>query len=372
MGGMTRAVFVTHPQTIGPAPGGAQVCTDEFLRAFRAGGFEVTLAPVEHDRRILTRLRRRLAPVPYPVQCEPRAVVQIAETVRQSGARLVLLNLANLAPVAPVLAPLLPSDCRIVLLSHGLESVDYLHIVPFDVASARHERELGRRLLLERDQRRSIDYVLCLTEYEAEIERWLGARAVTPVPRTVPPIAPLDWRPDPQRLGFVGTLDHPPTQDGLHRFLAARPSGFAPSFEIRVAGGPDAAGRALAARFPRVRYLGPLPDDELAREAATWSAFLHPLFCWAKGCSTKMAVALAWQLPIVTTPAGARGYPCGVDLQMADHPARFAELACAMTDRRAAERQRRAVIQTARAMPTIHQVGALLARTLDAVIEACA
>jgi hypothetical protein len=69
-----------------------------------------------------------------------------------------------------------------------------------------------------------------------------------------------------------------------------------------------------------------LSDTELRAEAATWSAFLNPIFCQARGCSTKLATALGWEIPIVTTPVGARGY-VQVDgaLTSADGPMEFAE-----------------------------------------------
>jgi hypothetical protein len=64
----------------------------------------------------------------------------------------------------------------------------------------------------------------------------------------------------------------------------------------------------MAARHRFVEYLGRLDDAQLRAEAATWCCFVHPLFVQAKGCSTKLGVALGWGLPIATTRLGARGY----------------------------------------------------------------
>lgn len=353
-------VFVSHPQAVASTPGGLQLCTDEFIRAFRAGGFDVRLSLIEHDRRTTSRLRNRVLKRPYPPQWRPEAVADVARLASESHAAFVCLNLVNLAPLAPAIKPMVSDRCRIVLLSHGLESVDYLHTVPREW-TADHARALGRRLLDERAHRASIDHVLCLTPFEAEIERWLGAPRVTAVPRTLPPIAPLDWRPDGGRLGFVGTLDHPPTRDGLSAFLTAL-APIAPSgLEVRIVGGPEAEGRALASTHSTVRYLGPLDDDALRNEAATWSAFAHPLFCWARGCSTKLAVALAWQIPIATTDAGARGYRWRRgELSVANDPAAYAALAVRLTSRAEADQARRGVVEVAQSSPTIEEVGALL------------
>jgi hypothetical protein len=176
---------------------------------------------------------------------------------------------------------------------------------------------------------------------------------------------PLEWRPDADRLGFVGTLDHPPTRDGLEQFLAALERFAAPSLHVRVVGGPDASGRSLAGRFRSVCYLGPLDDGALESEASTWSAFVHPLFCFARGCSTKLAIALAWRIPVVTTPAGARGYAWreGV-LPTADSPETLARLACDMTDRHAAIRAREEIAAIARSCPTTDEVGQIIERAL--------
>ena len=64
----------------------------------------------------------------------------------------------------------------------------------------------------------------------------------------------------------------------------------------------------LASRYPFVQYLGPLSDAELRTEASTWCCFVHPMFVYAKGCSTKIGVALGWGLPVATTHLGVRGY----------------------------------------------------------------
>lgn len=359
-------VFASPAGTIDSGPrGGVQICTDEFLRTFRAAGYDVHPHLVSPDRRLMVRLRQRLRADAYPRRWSPRAAEEIGRLVESTAAGLVCLNLVNLAPLALELRAVLPRRCRIILLSHGLESVDYLHTAPLTGWSASRARALGRRLLEERRQRTAIDHVFCLTAFEAEIERWLGASRVTPVPRTRLTIAPLDWRPDAGRLGFVGTLDHPPTRDGLVALLEAMTRIAAAGVEVRMVGGPDAIGRSLASRFPLVRYLGALDDERLREEASTWSAFLHPMFCWARGCSTKLAVALAWELPVVTTPAGARGYAWGRGtLCMVETPDAMADAACALTDPAAARRARQEVQDVAGTMPKVTEVAALLREAL--------
>jgi hypothetical protein len=134
---------------------------------------------------------------------------------------------------------------------------------------------------------------------------------------------------------------------------------------VRIVGGPESAGRELAGRFRTAEYLGPLPDPDLEREAATWSAFVHPLFCWARGCSTKLASALAWRVPIATTPAGARGYSWrDGQLPMAETPEAFARLAVDLAQPAAAQRAREQVAAVAASSPTIADVGRMIADAL--------
>ncbi len=359
------ALVVTHAGAVSARPGGLQICTREYLATLRAAGLDVELEIIEHDSRLATRARQRLVPSPYPDQWRLSAIDRIAGAVSRTGARFVCLNLVNLAPLAAPLRSKLTRGTQIVLLSHGLESVDFLHTIPPASRSRILEQKLGRRLLEERAQRAAIDHVFCLAPFEAEIERWLGARGVTALPRTIPDREPLRWTPEPSRLGFVGTLDHPPTGDGLEQFLTAFEAIAPADLRVRIVGGPAAAGRALAARFPSAEYLGPLADADLEREAASWSVFVHPLFCMARGCSTKLAIALAWQVPIVTTPAGARGYAWrdGV-LPMAHTPETFARLAAETASPAAARRVRGQVAAIVRSSPTIAEVGRMIGGAL--------
>jgi len=364
MSDLETAVFVAHDVALSGAPGGVQLCTDEYIRSISEAGVSLTVVPIHSDRRLWSRLSRRLLPDPYSsLQWRPDSVHEIVAGIDRAGARLVFINLVNLAPLAVALRARLGTACRIVLLSHGLESVDMLHTIPIN--GSRAQRRLGRRLVQERQHRAAVNHVFCLSPFEAELERWLGAPCVTALPRTIPRLPPLDWAPAGDRLGFVGTLDHPPTRDGLTKFLQAFARIAPPRLRVRVVGRPERAGRKLAAMFPHTEYLGPLDDQELEREAATWSAFLHPLFCYARGCSTKLAVAISWGLPIVTTAAGARGYTWrSGTLPMAASPEAFARLAMQMTDPGIAQAARRGVAAVARSSPTVADVAALIRAAL--------
>jgi hypothetical protein len=194
---------------------------------------------------------------------------------------------------------------------------------------------LGEELLEETEQRRWIDAVLTLSPFEVEMEKWLGGKAVRWLPRTI--MEPrLDFRSVDGRVGCVSTLDHPPNHDGLTRLFEELARIGDRNLRFRLIGRPSETGRRLAQIFPFVEYVGALDDDALRLEAATWCCFVHPLFVYAKGCSTKLAVGLGWGLPIATTEFGARGYQWDTSvLPLTRTPA---ELALSVIERSRVER----------------------------------
>jgi len=162
----------------------------------------------------------------------------------------------------------------------------------------------------------------------------------------------------------VGTLDHAPNLEGLVDALDA----FAQvnqHAQIRIAGGPARIGAWLSGRYSFVDYLGPISNAALEEEAATWNAFLHPIFCNPRGSSTKLATAIGWKIPIVTTAAGRRGYKWREgNLVEAETPAQFALEATRLLDPSAAKIARDAVAQVADTSPKLCEVASELRRHL--------
>ena len=360
------AIFVTSRNALASARGGVQIFTREQMAVLRASRFALTVIPYDVDRRLTTRLRRRLRPRPYANLLPPGLADEVAAARLETGSRFVFLNSTDLTPLAvPLRDRMGKNEAPIVLLSVGLDSVDYLHAVRArgNVSTA-DALTLGRQLFAEVGQRRAIDHVICLAPFEVEIERWLGARRVDWLQRTVPDQT-LDWRPDPSRLGCVSTVNHPPNVEGLTLFLQEFERLAPADVRFRLVGGPAPEGRALAARFRHLDYLGPLDETTLAAEAATWSCFVHPLFCYARGCSTKLAMALGWRLPIVTTPAGMRGYTWREgDVPCAEEPRDLAALALRTLDPTVSRAVREQVCLAARSAPTLPEVAARLREIL--------
>jgi glycosyltransferase involved in cell wall biosynthesis len=347
------AIFVCTTNARAAASGGVQVYTREMIATLERALFDLSIVEYQPDQRPVTKLKRKLRPKPYANLLPPDLPDRVAAAQRENEALFVFLNGVDLAPLAAALRTRLPEITRIVLLSYGLESVDFLHTARArgGMTSAAAER-LGAQQFAECHQREAIDHVFCLAPFEAEIERWLGAKKVDWLPRTLPPGNALAWQPDPNRIGCVGTLDHPPNWEGLVLFLRELESIAPPNLRFRLVGGPENRGRELAHIFLRVDYLGSLDDAAVAAEAKTWSCFVHPLFCYARGCSTKLAVALGWRIPVVTTQAGARGYVWREGrIPLAETPAGLAALAVRLLQPTAAADEREQVELVANSMP---------------------
>lgn len=361
-------IFVSASDFLSNRPGGAQQCTNEYIATLREAGLQLHFCLHELDKRWSTRAMRRLWPSSYFRLIEPGLVEQIQEMVQKTNSRFVFLNQVQLASIGAQLRGSLQADCKIIMLSHGLESTDLLHALrvgrDFPLAFPRivGEQLLGDTLLREASYRSSLDLVLCLSPFDVELEHWLGARRVEWLPRTIE-CDPLMWNPSGNRIGFLGTLDHTPNIEGL-LLLLRNLSGQA--IRMRVVGAPDRVGRQLKERFPFVDYLGALANDELRQEAATWNCFVNPIFfCYPRGCSTKLATAIGWQIPVVTTTPGRRGYEWSRgSLAIADSPNEFSNLCLKMMDRQIAHEARAKVVEVAQSSPTVAGVGRKLAFSL--------
>ncbi|MCW5553483.1 MAG: glycosyltransferase [Verrucomicrobiae bacterium] len=308
------AVLVATENSLQSVGGGVQVCTADYVWLLRQAGFDLHTVSFAPDHRVSARVLRRLEGRPYLRMIPPSLADEIAAATEKTGARFVFFNLIDFPGVVSSLRRQWNDGIKLVHLSHGLDSTD----ICIDEQVRRHAagrhgydgqaaRKLGGKLHCEADYRRYLDAALCLSPLDAELERWLGVRQTAWFSR---PIREARLAPQPveHRVGCVSTLDHPPNYHGLvelfNELHRLQPSKLA----FRLVGGPEHVGRKLAERFSFVEYQGRLSDADLRREAESWACFVHPIFHYARGCSTKVAVALGWGLPIATTIAGARGY----------------------------------------------------------------
>ncbi len=302
------------------------------MTSLEAAGFQLQVISYEFKRSMKHRLATRLLPKLLPDR-EPSELTEKIECgLADGGVKFVFHAMNSFPGVLRRVNQRFP-EVRQVMLSHGTESIDFCieqgirretgNENRFRVTA---ERMLGQALLEQMEQRRHVDAVLTLSPLDAEVEKWLGARKVLWVPRTIPGDS-LKIRPMDGRVGCVATLDHPPNFSGLHDLLRELEGKRPPNFRLRLVGGPVACGAALAERYGFVEYLGPLTDGELRAEAASWCCFVNPIFVYSKGCSTKLAVGLGWGLPVATSRFGARGYTWDERaVPLAENPSGLAEL----------------------------------------------
>jgi len=305
---MTESVFVTPKGYLESHGGGVQWCTNEYLCLIKAAGWMPEIVATVPPRDILSRITRRFFPQPYKgLHCRD-VLSEILQKVDRRTNGWIFLNNTESAALAPQLRLYRP-DVRLCFLSHGVEVTDVvnnLRLAPHATPSAhRKSRWLGDLLKKEIYMRNALDAVVCISEQDVAFEHWLGSQSVLFLPRQIT-FAPLELSPIKMRVGTVGTLNHGPNLHGLRLFAEALQD--LDGIELRVVGGPESIGMALQSEFKSIRYLGGLSDEKLRVEAATWCAFINPIFCYARGASTKVATALGWGLPVITTPHGARGY----------------------------------------------------------------
>ncbi len=362
---MTRAtgLFVSQSNFLKPGGGGVQMCTREFIDVVKAADVDLTVLPFEPDRRFSTSLLRLVDSSPFVRPFPPDLMARIEAAARQTPFDFVFLNQEVLSALGPLLRSTLGERCKIVVLSHGLEHTDLLHFIRLRGRLPISGRTrptasvlLGRIFLAEQHFRQFVDGACAISPFDADVERWLGTRHVAWLPRVVTS-RPLPWQPAPGRLGFVGTLDHAPNLEGLVAILEVLARKQTRGLTVRVVGSAEIA-EWLRSRFAHVEALGPLDDAALAVEAATWTAFLHPIFCLPRGASTKLALGLSWEIPVVTTALGRRGYVWGEGGPVeVDTPEAFVA-ACQALDPAAAQRSRRDVQRAVATSPTVESVAA--------------
>lgn len=309
---LKKAVFVSHRNSVHGGAGGQQACTREYRETLRMAGFDLVDVLWEHERTLVRRVSNRLKPSPYNRPWSLDLAGRVVDIARQHDTKLVFLNVIDLLPLAQDIKKLAGNELKVVMLSHGLASVDEVHTqrilkayphLPMNSSPLRP----GDLLRQEAEYLPSCDHVVSLAPFEVEICRWLGAQSNSWVPRAIP-TDPLERRPVSGRVGAVGTLDHPPTMEAMWLVLEAMRKSGPGDVKVRIVSGSRRQAEFFAGRFSFVEDAGRLDDAGLRVEASTWNAFLHPLFCFARGASTKLATGLSWGLPCITTVSGIRGY----------------------------------------------------------------
>ena len=311
----TKAIFLTHKGSLhSEITGGVQLCSREFHSIIETAD-DISLEDyyIPYTRNLTQRAIIKGGQENYSVFNIRKEAPALLEYVDQHQIGIVFINMATAVRFAKPLREKFGSKLKIILLSHGNHSCDFLHLITKPVGNYSFLKKsldkirLGRLIATEAEYRvKWLDGVVTLSETEKQIENWLGAKRASFLPRKLYKDF-LPGKPVSGRIGFVGRLDHPPNFQGVIIFLEEF-SKQNHGLQFRLVGAPPEYGNKIKQQFPQVEYLGELTDKELEEEVASWAFFLNPVWWYSTGASTKLARAISWGLPIITTTAGMRGY----------------------------------------------------------------
>lgn len=323
---MKKAIFLSHKNALrSDITGGVQLCSQEFYEVIKnISELNLEEYHVPYTKNILQRVRMKIGMENYSMYNVKKDKTSLIKYISENAVEVVFINMASLVRYAGPIKENFGKKVKIVLLSHGNHSGDFLHLITKPVKKQNAFRRflnklrLGSLISTEAMYRNKyLDAVITLSETERQIENWFGAKKSIFLPRRLYAEF-LDHRPIKGRVGFMGRLDHPPNLQGISIFLDELQK-VNNNVEIRIVGAPDEYGKQLQKKYPFINYLGELSDKALEAEVATWALLLNPVWWYSTGASTKLAKAISWGVPIITTTAGMRGYQWGKgELMVAD------------------------------------------------------
>ncbi len=291
--------------------GGVQVCTDEYFALFKLISPLLQIIECESTKSIINRLIIKSGLNSFHHYDYKKIAKSIIQEIEKSKIKVVAINQVNLSPLTKIIKNAYPG-IKILILSHGNESGDLIHEVTSKKTSESNilfsSCQLGRIIVDESYYFSNyIDLILCLSREDEIINQWMGAKQTVFIPRVFDAEF-LNWYPQGNIAGFVGTLTHPPNFDGLLGLCDEIAKIYRDPLQIQIVGSGDLQGQQLEKKYPFVRYLGTLKNKDLVLSAEKWSYFLNPIFRLSRGASTKLAQGINWGLPILSTKFGNRGY----------------------------------------------------------------
>jgi hypothetical protein len=303
------ALFITDKVFIDyDIPGGVQICTAEFITYLQKADFDVQVFKVTPSATIINRIKAKLGLEAYELYNVDVCLEELINTINTKNIKFVFFNQLNLSYWTIKIKERVDADVKFIGLSHGNESGDYLHdITKTDNTSILQTWRLGKLIIKEKVMfSKLLDGVITISDNETYIDQWLGAQNILFLPRILQPQF-ISWQPEANTIGFVGTLNHLPNIAGIELLAnQLQLNGFTGKF--KVAGTPAHIGYDLEKKYPCITYCGVLNNDQLKQEISTWCIFLNPVFWYSRGSSTKLSQGINWGVPVLTTPAGMRGY----------------------------------------------------------------
>ncbi|RZK26358.1 MAG: glycosyltransferase family 1 protein [Flavobacterium sp.] len=317
-----NALFLHNPLDLNaPIDGGVQICSQEFLNIVSIASGSVHLFEVGFSRKIAFRLLYKLNLDNYQSYDPSAYTNQLLKALAENNISHVFINKSELIRFSRSIKETFP-EIKIIIMSHGNSSGDLLgdltakKPVFSSFLNLLGKIKLGMNLYTESwFRKRYIDFVCTMSEEENSIEKWLGINDPVFLPRLIGKGARIERNGSTNVFGYVGTLSHTPNISALYQLFDVLLNSER-KFEIRIVGQPANIGRELERKYPFVRYLGSLDEDSLIKEIENWSFFINPIFNYSRGASMKLAKAIEWEIPVITTVAGKRGYKWPTSLKM--------------------------------------------------------
>lgn len=324
-----KAIFLTNKSSLNSeVTGGVQLCTQEFVEILKqVESISLENYYVKFTKNFCQRVYMKLGFENYSMYDIQKDKSALVNYIKDNKIEIVFINMASLIRYSKPIKDFFGDKVKIIMMSHGNHSGDFIHLISKPIKKIGIFRNfinkirLGFLMATESTYRvKYLDAVIALSETEMQIENWLGAPKSLFIPRRLKTDF-LEYAPVIGRIGFVGRLDHPPNLQGMEILLNSFSKLNSTKIEIRLVGTPAHYGELISAQNSVVNYLGELSDKDLEIEASTWALQLNPVWWYSTGASTKLAKAISWGLPIVTTTAGRRGYKwTDGDLLIADTP----------------------------------------------------
>lgn len=316
MANKINALFIYNPLDLNAEiKGGVQICSQEFLEIIKHTVDDLYYFEVTYSRSLIFRLFHKFNFDLYQSYSVNKYRKNLLSILLANDITHVFINKAELIKFSLLIKKAdLPTIPRVIIMSHGNESGDLLGDLSGKTAKFKGVLKylgilkLGIVVFLESWYRkRFVDLVCTMSEEESSIEKWLGINATFFIPRLIHQDDMVARKPKINVFGYVGTLSHTPNFIAFNDLcVEIAKSNFSP--EIRLVGQPIEIGENFAKKHPFVKYLGPLSDADLLAEVKSWSYFINPIFNYSRGASMKLAKAIEWQIPVITTKAGRRGY----------------------------------------------------------------
>lgn len=310
-----KAIYLTHKSYLySTITGGVQLCSQEFHKII-SEMTDISLEDyyVPYTKNFIQRALIKWNFENYSIFNIKELAPALLSYIDKENIEIVFINMASIVRIAKPIKEKFGDRVKVVLLSHGNNSGDFLHLItkPVDHTSTvrnwSNKIRLGRLISTEAEYRvKWLDGVVTLSETERQLENWFGAKKTSFLPRKLYKDF-LSRSPVLGRVGFVGRLDHPPNFQGI-TILLEEFSKLDHGLQFRLVGAPPEFGVKIKNRFPFVEYLGELSDKDLENEVESWAFLINPVWWYSTGASTKLARAISWGLPIITTTAGMRGY----------------------------------------------------------------